>query len=124
MRKLDLGSGKLTDRYKNRGWITLDARPEVNAHYTAEIPPIPRAVKDLGKFDLVQGIHFWEHLYHWQACELAVEILEILKPGGKLILELPNLDLACIYQLGLVKVPIINNAPYQPDPRFLMWAIY
>ncbi len=42
--------------------------------------------------DAVAAIHVLEHFYEWEAKALLTEWKRILKPGGKLILELPCMD--------------------------------
>ncbi len=38
------------------------------------------------------AIHVLEHFYYWEVFDLLTEWRRILKPGGKMILELPCLD--------------------------------
>jgi SAM-dependent methyltransferase len=129
MPKLALGVGVQGNRYKLAGWITIDAKQLRNQHvdYVQVVPPLPEEVMEMvDVFDVVEGMHFWEHLYIWQAKQLAKEIHQILKPGGKLILELPNLAKVFEYQAGVKDIPKIPSRPpmYEPDPRFGLWAIY
>ncbi len=42
--------------------------------------------------DAVAAIHVLEHFYHWEVPAILKEWKRILKPGGKLILELPSMD--------------------------------
>lgn len=111
--RLALGTGRQTQVYGRLGFVTVDAvvtkgKPD----YLCEIPPLPDDILAM-EFEEVEAKHFWEHLYHWQAEQLAREIVSILKPGGKLILELPNLNKA---------VEHFRNG--EDDPRLGMWAIY
>ena len=106
---------------KRLGWITIDAVKD--ADYKIVVPPLPAEIRAM-KFERVEAIHFWEHLYHWQAVQLASEIYEVLEPGGKLILELPNLIKCCEYVAGAKDIPLSNAAPRQPDPRFTVWGIF
>lgn len=118
--KLALGSGGATDWLRRCGYVTLDADPATGADIIAEAPPLP----DLGPLELVEAYHFWEHLYWWQAEELAKQIYTALIPGGKLVLEMPDLTKCCRFLLGLDKLPMKETAPYFPDPRFTTWGIY
>jgi predicted SAM-dependent methyltransferase len=45
--------------------------------------------------DELQALHVIEHVFAWEAPHLLVEWRRLLKPRGKLILELPNFRLAC-----------------------------
>lgn len=40
----------------------------------------------------VHSYHFLEHVYRWEASALISEFLRLLKRGGKLVLELPDLE--------------------------------
>lgn len=42
--------------------------------------------------DAVAAIHVLEHFYEWEAFDLLTEWRRVLKPGGKMILELPCMD--------------------------------
>tara|TARA_R110000868_G_scaffold176513_3_gene414238 strand:- start:9638 stop:10069 length:432 start_codon:yes stop_codon:yes gene_type:complete len=42
--------------------------------------------------DAVAAIHVVEHFQHWEVFDLLTEWRRILKPGGKMILELPCMD--------------------------------
>lgn len=110
--RLALGTGSQTNAYKARGFITVDARKP--ADYIAVIPPLPDEIMKMGRvFTRVEASHFWEHLYHWQAVELAGQLAKIIQPGGILVLEMPRLDQAIDH--------FING---EKDPRLTMWAIY
>lgn len=41
--------------------------------------------------DEIMAIHVIEHFYHWEVQDLLKHWIKILKPGGKLILECPDL---------------------------------
>jgi len=44
----------------------------------------------------ILAIHFFEHLYRWECDAVADEFHRLLKPGGKLILELPDFYKCCL----------------------------
>ena len=113
--QLEIGSGRKS------GWITIDAVKV--ADFVCVVPPLPPEIRAMD-FTKVQAIHFWEHLYHWQAVQLASEIYAVLCMGGKLILELPNLVKCCEYVAGVHPVPQTPASPRIPDPRFTLWGIY
>lgn len=47
-----------------------------------------------GCAEYLQAFHVIEHVYAWEAKSLVLEWMRLLKPGGKLVLELPNLECA------------------------------
>lgn len=110
MNKLMLGSGRGSQRAMNEGWITVDGFPAYKATHVAVVPPLPEEVKQQA-WDVIQTIHFLEHLWEWQAIELHEEIYEVLTPGGKLIHELPNLHITT----GVVHGAIDVSGKKQPD---------
>lgn len=82
---LHIGSGT---KYWN-GWVNIDvcqaARPDLVAD--ANKIPLPDA-----SIDVICAIHLIEHFYEWEASSILSEWKRLLKPGGKLVLELPCLD--------------------------------
>jgi predicted SAM-dependent methyltransferase len=42
--------------------------------------------------DIAYSIHVLEHFYRWEATEVLKEWVRVLKPGGKLVVEVPCLD--------------------------------
>lgn len=60
----------------------------------------------------VHSYHFIEHVYWWEAPAVVAEFFRLLKPGGKLVLELPNLALAAA-----------NLVAGKPD-QLSMWGLY
>ncbi len=52
--------------------------------------------------DAIAAIHVLEHFYEFEAFSILTEWKRILKPGGKLILELPCLDKIFSYMLYCV----------------------
>lgn len=62
--------------------------------------------------DLLQCMHVIEHFYEWEARAVLMEFKRLLTPGGKLILELPNIELAC------------RNLLKGLDDQFSMWPLY
>jgi predicted SAM-dependent methyltransferase len=60
--------------------------------------------------DAVAAIHVLEHFYEWEAFDVLTEWKRILKPGGKMILELPCMDKV----FGYVVQCIQKNEAMQP----------
>lgn len=87
--RLSLGCGKDS----RPGWVRLDANPEVHPDILSTVPPIPEAV--LGRrWDEIELNHFLASLYKWQAKELICQLWQVLAPGGKLVIETPDLVFA------------------------------
>ena len=68
--------------------------------------------------DAIASIHGIEHFYAWEIQDILTEWKRILKPGGKLILELPCLDKMLFHMLHCVT----NKLPL--DPYMGLLALY
>ena len=110
--RLSIGSGRVA----SPGWTTLDADPDSGAQIVATVPPLPEFPQPL---HTVEMIHSLEHLYRWDAAALLVEIYDALQPGGRLVIELPNIAFAAEVLTG-IRPPIPGTAPGQCD----MWPLY
>lgn len=86
--KLNLGCGdKILD-----GYINID----VVESRAGEKPDVICDLHDLSKFpsnsvDEILAVHVVEHFWQWEVTDILKEWIRVLKPGGKLILECPNL---------------------------------
>lgn len=63
--------------------------------------------------DEMRAIHVIEHVYAWEALPILKEWLRILKPGGQLAIECPDMQ----------KVIALAAVPEVP-PSMTWWAIY
>ena len=117
MIKINLGCGdKILDGYVNVDVVNQRA---------GKVPDVICDIKKLDKFDSnyadeVMAIHVVEHFDRWEIVEILREWVRILKPGGKLILECPNLESAC---KEFLKDPI-NNAKSNQHGQRTMWVFY
>lgn len=114
MRKLLLCSGPT----RPAGFLRLDCNPAHSPDILAEIPPLPAAVRDK-KWDLIELIHGIEHFWRWDAGPLLGEIHDVLRPGGTLVLEQPDIAVAARLLAGLDKVPTSGHLFER-----IMWPIY
>ena len=72
-------------------WINIDL-----ATKTDKPPDIEADIRDLSMFpndhaDIIMAIHVIEHFYRWEVDPILAEWLRVLRPGGQLILECPDL---------------------------------
>ena len=105
--KLNIGCG----RRVLDGWINVDTRSRGCK------PDIDADVRDLpfpdDYADEVMAIHLIEHFYVWEAPAVIKEWKRVLKPGGKLILECPDLEKT-----------IMHMANGRSEPNLTMWPLY
>ena len=105
--KLNLGCGnKLLE-----GWINVDLNPSNPEVVQADISgPLPF---DDDSADEAMAIHVIEHFYVWQAKDILSEWRRVLKPGGRLALEAPDLT-------KIVKAMYRGET----DPFLTTWGLY
>ncbi len=70
--------------------------------------------------DEILAVHVIEHFWRWEVVDLLKEWLRVLKPGGTLILECPNLLTAC---QEFLKNPDVATGPGVEGQR-TMWVFY
>ena len=90
--KLNLGCGdKILPGYVNVDIVESRAgkRPDVLCDLRRLTP-----FED-GSVDEVLAVHVIEHLWRWESLDILTEWVRVLRPGGKMILECPNLITAC-----------------------------
>jgi ubiquinone/menaquinone biosynthesis C-methylase UbiE len=115
--KLNLGCGdKILD-----GYINVDVANE----RAGKQPDIISDVRNLENFadnyaDEILAVHVVEHFWRWEVVQIIKEWVRVLKPGGKMILECPNLKSACE---EFLKDPDLNSGPGQEGQR-TMWVFY
>lgn len=63
-------------------------------------------------FEEVHSYHVLEHVFRWEADALVKEWKRLLQPGGKLVLELPNIKLAA------------QNLLNGMNDQMSMWPLY
>lgn len=86
--RLNVGCG----RHVLDGWFNVDIQRSPHAKRAPEL------LSDVRKINLpdacadeVMAIHLWEHFHPWECDALLAEWTRLLKPGGLLVLELPDI---------------------------------
>lgn len=108
--KLNIGCG----RHVLEGWTNVDVARSPKAPRDPEIFADARKVPlgDKVAHELM-AIHVLEHFYKWEVQDVLAEWRRLLRVGGRLVLELPNLALACR-----------NLLSGQGGDQMSMWPIY
>lgn len=111
---LNLGSGKI----RWPGWISVDGNDL--AEVKADLLALPFAD---GYADRVAAVHVLEHFYYWDAPKFLAECKRVLKPGGRIILELPCMDkvfshIGIRLRKGEQPAPTFSWLPLWGDPRY------
>lgn len=108
--KLHLGSGKI----KWDGWVNIDLYSDVSD-----------VKSDLRKLDfpddyadVAVAIHVIEHFYEWEVNGVLEEWRRVLKPGGKVVLELPCMEKILNY------IRSCMNEGMQLSPTFSWFALW
>jgi SAM-dependent methyltransferase len=88
-------------------------------------PDVIADVRDLRVFetcyaDEVMAVHVVEHFWRWEVEDVVREWIRVLKPGGLLVLECPNLLSACE---ALLADPTLAARSDQAGQRS-MWVFY
>jgi SAM-dependent methyltransferase len=79
------------------GWVNVDSRAVVGPDVVARVDALPMFPD--GSVDTIEACHLLEHLPLLEAKRAVGEWFRLLKNGGELLLELPNLE-ACVRILG------------------------
>ena len=116
MIKLNLGSGAMS----LRGYVNVDvaSRGQCKPDVVCDIRTME--VIESNCADEVMAIHVIEHFWRWEVVDVLREWVRVLKPGGRLVLETPNLLTACE---ELLKNPNIASGPGVEGQRS-MWCLY
>jgi SAM-dependent methyltransferase len=115
--KLNLGCG---DKILP-GYINVDVASERSGNR----PDVISDIRDLNGFpdayaDEVLAVHVVEHFWRWEVLEVLKEWCRVLKPGGKMILECPNLKSACEEFLRNDELGALPG----PEGQKTMWVFY
>jgi len=107
---LNVGSGKI----RKPGFFNADLDRSVNPDIVLSLEqPLPFTSNT---FVSIQAYHVVEHVYPWMVLDMFKEFLRILKAGGEIAIECPNIEFACSW--------LAMKSEYGLDSQLGMWAIY
>ena len=99
--KLNLGCGNKIEK----DWINVDQSEK--ADIKADLLDLPF---DDDFADEIKAIHVIEHFYQWQIQDVLKEWRRVLKPGGLIALECPDIGKVCMFTIRtLMGEPIPVN---------------
>jgi SAM-dependent methyltransferase len=116
-RKLNLGCG---DKILP-GYVNVDVA-EARAGHKPDVLCDLRKLEpfESNSVDEILSVHVVEHFWRWEVVDILAEWVRVLKPGGKMILECPNLISACQQFLAN---PDLHAGP-GPEGQRSMWVFY
>ncbi len=115
--RLNLGCG---DKILN-GYINVDVAPSRRGRP----PDVICDIRYLEGFndeyaDEIMAIHVIEHIERWEVIDVLKRWSDVLRPGGRLVLETPNLLSAC---KAILANPLIAARPGK-EGQMSMWPLY
>lgn len=108
--RVNLGCG---NKYLD-GWINVD-KGDWTKDVDSDLTKLPF---DDDYADEALSVHVIEHFYVWEAPDVLEEWLRILKPGGKLIIECPDLQKTILHMANGETRPELTMWPLYGDPRY------
>lgn len=117
VKRLNLGCGdKILPGYINVDVVEsrLDRKPDVICDLHKLTPFEDNSV------DEILSVHVVEHFWRWEVVDVLKEWVRVLKPGGKMILECPNI-LSAAHEL--LRNPELACGP-GPEGQRSMWVFY
>lgn len=84
------GCGEEGQQWAEQGWsvVRLDIEPRTNPDIVGDM----RALGDIGPFDAVSCNNALEHLYPHEVHKALSEFHRVLKPGGHVVIQVPDLQ--------------------------------
>lgn len=97
--------------------VDVTTRPAADIVAPAGAIPLPD-----GSCEEVMAIHLFEHLLPWEAPAVLAEWHRLLKPGGRLVLEMPDLRKCCENVLTILAGGTILAGKHPNQAG--MWGLY
>jgi hypothetical protein len=102
------------------GYVNIDLVDERAGHKPDIICDLHKLTLPDEYADEAMAIHVVEHFWRWEVVDILKEWRRVLKPGGRIILECPNLLSACA---EVMKNPEMASGPGKEGQRS-MWVLY
>lgn len=114
--KLNLGCGdKILD-----GYVNVDVAPSRLGKKPDLLCDLHELTFDSDSADEILAVHVVEHFWRWEVVDILKEWKRVLKKGGRMVLECPNLRSACEQFLA---DPEKFSSP-GPNGQRTMWVFY
>lgn len=107
--RLNIGCGNK----KIHGYVGVDAVPRSAADIVAPADKIPL---DDGAADEILAVHVWEHFYRWECDDVIKEWWRLLKPGGRLCMEMPDMMKTCRN--------VVENVQGKHPDQMTYWSLW
>lgn len=92
--RLDIGAGDRPYQDGSGEWTHNDARPLPDIEIVCDIRDLPKNV-EAGSCEAILARHVLEHFPHHQTVEVLTEWRSLMKPGARILIEVPNLEWQC-----------------------------
>ncbi len=102
------------------GYVNVDVSPTRSGRRPDLIGDLRRLPLPDACADEILAVHVVEHFWRWEVVDVLREWTRLLKPGGRMILECPNLKSACEAFLADPK----RAAGPGPEGQRTMWVFY
>lgn len=102
------------------GYVNVDVAPSRRGLKPDVLCDLHRLSFEDETADEILSVHVVEHFWRWEVVGILKEWARVLKPGGRMVLECPNLERAC---LEFLADPGLRSGPGKEGQR-TMWVFY
>lgn len=107
--RLNLGAGSS----RVQDYLSIDADPHVSPDISAHINALPCRTATI---DEIIAYHVIEHVNYWEAETALAEWYRVLRPGGSIAVECPNIE--------RVTNSLVASSDYTKWSQMGMWGVY